>query len=93
MVAVAVVGLALAIAVMAKRSSEFRTMAEEQANSEAGSLEYADDASGVNGDRQRVARGEQMAASHQALKIKHERDARYPWLPVEPDPPEPTLPE
>jgi hypothetical protein len=28
-----------------------------------------------------------IAAYHDALKIKYERAARYPWLPVEPDPP------
>jgi hypothetical protein len=39
---------------------------------------------------------EQMRASwwkratyHAALRRKYERAARYPWLPVEPDPPEP----
>jgi hypothetical protein len=26
---------------------------------------------------------------HHAMKWKYERAARYPWLPVEPDPPEP----
>jgi hypothetical protein len=29
------------------------------------------------------------AAYHTALVQKYERAARYPWLPVEPDPPEP----
>ena len=29
------------------------------------------------------------AAHHAALRSKYERAARYPWLPVEPDPPEP----
>jgi hypothetical protein len=30
-----------------------------------------------------------MATYHRALKAKYERAVRYPWLPVEPDPPEP----
>jgi hypothetical protein len=89
MIAVAIIGLALALAVMLKRSGEFRALAEKQAYYEAGSLAYADDARGEGGDPQRVARGEQMAAYHRALKAKYERAARYPWLPVEPDPPEP----
>jgi hypothetical protein len=89
MIAVAVVGLALATAIMMRRSDEFRALAEEQADNEAASLEYADDARGEHGDQQRVARGEQMAVYHRALKIKYERAARYPWLPVAPDPPEP----
>src|SRR5262245_11372892 len=89
MALVAIAALIMAGAVLLKRSSEFRSLAEEQADSEMGSLEYADDARGERGDPQRVARGEQMAAYHRELKIKYERAARYPWLSVEPDPPEP----
>lgn len=89
---IAIIGIGLAIPVLVKRSAEFRTIAEEQADSEMASLEYADDARGDGGDPQRVARGEQMSAYHRALKIKYERATRYPWLPVEPDPPEPLPP-
>jgi hypothetical protein len=92
MVGVAIIGLVLAMAVMVRRSGEFREMAEQQAEYEAGSLAYADDARGERGDPQRVVRGEQMAAYHRALKAKYARLARYPWLPVEPDPPEPDPP-
>jgi hypothetical protein len=74
---------------MAKRSNEYRAVAEEQAEAEATSLSYADDARGPEGDPQRVARGEQMAAYYKALKLKYQRAARYPWLSVEPDPPIP----
>jgi hypothetical protein len=89
MAVVAIVGLVIAAAVLARRSNEFRALAEEQAEAEATSLGYADDARGPDGDPQRVARGEQMAAYHGALKLKYERAALYPWLPVEPDPPVP----
>jgi hypothetical protein len=89
MAVVAIVGLAMAAAVMAGRSNEFRAMAEEQADSEQMSLAYADEGRGERGDPQRVARGEQMAAYHRALKIKYERATWYPWLPVESDPPIP----
>src|SRR5258708_3462243 len=83
----AIIGLVLATVVMVRRSGEFREMAEQQADYEAGSLAYADDARGEGGDPQRVVRGEQMAAYHRALKAKYARLARYPWLPVEPGPP------
>jgi hypothetical protein len=90
-VIVAIIGLAMAVVTMVRRSSEFREIAEEQADSEQMSMAYADEGRGKNGDGQRVARGEQMAA-YRALRIKYERAARYPWLPVEPDPPEPDPP-
>jgi hypothetical protein len=86
---VAISALIVAGAVLARRSSEFRPIAEEPADSEMASLEYADDARGESGDPQRVARGEQMAAYYRELRIKYERAARYPWLFVEHDPPEP----
>jgi hypothetical protein len=79
----------MAGAVLVKRSSDFSALAEERGDSEAASLEYADDAGGEREDPQRVARGEQMAAYHRELRIKYARAARYPWFPVEPDPLEP----
>jgi hypothetical protein len=93
MAIVAIVGLALAVADMVRRSNEFRELAEEQADAEQMSQSYADEARGEHGDRQRVARGEQMAMYHKALRIKFERAARYPWTTPEPDPPDPDPPE
>jgi hypothetical protein len=93
MALVAIAALSMAGMVLVKRSSDFRGLAEEQADSEMASLEYAADARGEGGDPQRVARGEQMAAYHRALKSKYEQAARYPWLPVERDPPEPEPPD
>jgi hypothetical protein len=92
MAVVAIAALAMAMGVMVKRSNEFRALAEDQAESEQMSLAYADEGRGETGDPQRVARGEQMAAYHQKLRIKYERAARYPWLAVEPDPPVPDPP-
>jgi hypothetical protein len=89
MALVAIAGVAMAVAVMARRSNEFRALAEEQADAEQMSLSYADDARGENGDPQRVTRGQQMAAYHRELRIKYEWAARYPWFPVDPDPPIP----
>ena len=73
MVVVAIAALGMAIGVTLKRSSEFRALAEEQADSEQMSLAYADEGRGETGDPQRVVRGEQMAAYHQGLRIKYER--------------------
>ena len=89
MALVAIAALIMAGVLLVKRSSEFRALAEEQADFEMASLEYADDARGASGDPQRVSRGELMAAYHRELRIKYERATRYPWLPVEPDPPAP----
>ena len=33
---------------------------------------------------------QRRADYHGAMRRKYERAARYPWLPVEPDPPEPS---
>jgi hypothetical protein len=89
MVLIALASLAMAVAIMVKRSAEFRAIAAEQADAEQMSHAYADDARGEDGDRQRVARGEQMAGYHRELRIKYEQAAWYPWLPVDPDPPIP----
>lgn len=89
---VALTAVALAALVMIRRSNDFRAMAVEQRDTEELSMSYADDARGPSGDRQRVARGEQMAAYHRALRLKYERAARYPWLAPEQDPPIPEPP-
>ncbi len=39
--------------------------------------------------QRRAKKRETRAAYHAALSAKYERAARYPWLPVAPDPPEP----
>lgn len=36
-----------------------------------------------------VHRSRRLAGYHATLRRKYERAARYPWLPIEPDPPEP----
>ena len=84
MVLIAFAALAMAVAIMARRSGEFRALAEEQADAEQLSLSYADEARGPTGDRQRVARGEQMAAYHRALRVKYERPPGIPGSPSRP---------
>jgi hypothetical protein len=93
MVVVAIGAFAMAGPTLVRRSNRFRALAEDQAEAEAMSLAYADDARGEGRAPQRVARGEQMADYHRRLRIKYERAARYPWLRFEPDPPEPEPPE
>lgn len=45
-------------------------------------------------ERAMVDAHERLGAYHSKLRAKYERAARYPWLPVPPDPPEPKrLPE
>jgi hypothetical protein len=89
MVAVAVVALALFLAVMLRRSYEYRERALENAEAEQLSMSYADEGRGEHGDPQRVARGKQMAAYHRALRIKYESACWSPWTTFAPDPPEP----
>ncbi len=43
----------------------------------------------VEWERQSATRFAQAIAYHAAMARKYRRAARYPWLPVEPDPPEP----
>jgi hypothetical protein len=43
----------------------------------------------VDADRPAVARLHRITAHHAAMARKYEHAARYPWLPVEPDLPEP----
>ena len=50
MAVVAIAALVMATAVMVKRSSEFRALADEQADSEQMSLAYADEGRGETGD-------------------------------------------
>jgi hypothetical protein len=40
-------------------------------------------------DRAIIEMYDRRASYHHQLKLKYERAARYPWLPVEPDPAEP----
>jgi hypothetical protein len=47
----------------------------------------------VEPQRQNAIRLSRMIAYHAAMARKYEDAARYAWLPVEPDPPEPEWPE
>jgi hypothetical protein len=45
----------------------------------------------VQGPARYLHRAKSLVLYHRALKDKYDRAARYPWLPVEPDPLEPKL--
>lgn len=87
MVAVFVIALLLYGAAMWRRSVRFRALGDE----------YADwlnvEMLPSSADMNDVARAKAInAAAHEwnrAMALKCRRAARYPWLPVEPDPPEP----
>jgi hypothetical protein len=88
MIAVAVVGFGLAVTRMQKLSAEYARQADGHAF-----------LAGVYRVRVHVplldvcsfppARRQKLASREDALAAKYRRAARYPWLPVEPDPQEP----
>jgi hypothetical protein len=75
MAAVAIAGLSLGIgSAMQRRVALFRQKAAQEAF--------------LLGSQRRPL-PERKVPHHEALRRKYERAAGYPWLPVEPDPPEP----
>ena len=90
MVAVAIVGVLLWMTLLGKRVRAFRWMAEYHA---AHRMKYPITGSPGAAPRGVDSRGELVSAErdrwHAALAAKYSRAARSPWLPVEPDPPEP----
>jgi hypothetical protein len=84
MIAVAVVGVVLGLFLLVKRrEDEFRRQAVHHTNELAGC--YAPE--GLT--TAQVGAILRRRDYHRAMMIKYERAARYPWLPVAPDPPEP----
>ena len=90
MVVVAIVAAIVLTAIfLNRRSDEFWGRAAYHQGGEAMSRAVAFRARRLNDDVRLIAHAEQMEAHHRALKLKYERAARHPWLPVAPDPPEP----
>jgi hypothetical protein len=92
MIVIAVVALLMTGAFEVKRAlrraSAYSQLAATHAMFRAFSLAEADLYRGNHFIR--LEARERALARHQgALAAKYERAARYPWLPVEPDPPEP----
>ncbi len=92
MVAVAIVALLLAWMQMQKRMVELRKSYEFQSALHGGE-EVVEREGGLfirfRGGRREVKPNARRAAYHAAMRRKYERAARYPWLPVAPDPPMP----
>jgi hypothetical protein len=85
MVVVAIVGLLLAAFVMVRRSFEYRRIARAHLDMYAKLYEW-----NPPGDRRRWAAWQRRRATyHLGLHLKYLAATRHPWLPVEPDPPEP----
>jgi hypothetical protein len=84
---VAIIGLIMATAMMVQRLSEFRAHARNLAYFESMMGLDAWESREQMGDLPRAAHSEQKAARFRELKLNYERAARYPWLPVDPDPP------
>jgi hypothetical protein len=86
MIGVAVVGIMLGFEITRRRQEGFLSMARLWDNTEFTSRQAADSTPGPHGDPVAMRR---LAEYAHNLRMKYERAARYPWLPVEPDPPEP----
>ena len=87
MVAVAVVALVLGGVLraldLARRSAEYRRKATEAEKHEKRLVSYS------KRYPERAKRLRALSGDWASVKEKYHRAARYPWLPVAPDPPEP----
>ncbi len=94
MVGVAVVALAMGAEKLRRLSRTYAFLAACHAGARTSQVEFVRDCDGFDtSDREAVA---EMIAQfrrhipwHAALARKYQHAARYPWLPVEPDPPMP----
>jgi hypothetical protein len=103
MIAVAIVGLVFAGWELSKRAAILRSQAIQHRVKADWCIEAADDflpwiARGT-ADRSELsrwnreeARVRKLGEDHLRLSTMYDHAARYPWLPVAPDPPEPTRP-
>ena len=82
MVAVAIVGIVLGVTI--ERHNRFRKIADYH-QGEIMKLARRLAAFAGSSDHPLIPRLD----SHESMRLKYEHAARYPWLPVEPDPPEP----
>jgi hypothetical protein len=86
MITVALVGLACAATVvLVRRRERFARIGREHA----GAFPVVTFADIIADDERRLLWGRRVSAWHQAMTKKYQHAAYYPWLPVEPDLPEP----
>src|SRR5437899_845604 len=90
MVAVAVVALACATTVLVMdRKKRFTRISWEHAGAFP-PLSFVDLIVATESERERLgAWGQRVTAWHKEMAQKYHYASRHPWLPVEPDPPEP----
>jgi hypothetical protein len=87
MIVVAIVAACFWGSASIRRRGRFSDMARIWGNTEAALCETAQGSvPGPHGD---PAYNRVLAEYSGKMRMKYERAARYPWLPVEPDPPEP----
>jgi hypothetical protein len=98
MIAVAIVALVIAGEQMRRASARYRVQAEYHALREALFRREAEKWHGAQPWVLGGLRGQEaldvtlvpeFAEYHAQMRLKYEHTARYPWLPVEADPPEP----
>ena len=94
MVVVAVIAIVLGVLGLWQRSAAFGSIAERHSEEELSFIALALDAlTARDGPRLPTGLTQRMLMSrdvhHHKLARKYRRAARYPWLTVEPDPPEP----
>src|SRR3954466_12764246 len=94
MVAVAIFGASLWYCEMGRRSKNFLAMADFhrlKAEIFRGRVESAAELTSIDPIRMGdiMGRDRRLEHHHSELGQKYEHAAHYPWLPVEPDPPEP----
>jgi hypothetical protein len=83
MIAVAILASLFWVERLRRLSQEYRSIAEEHGWAVFGASEYAPH------NAADAAKSKRIIDRYRSLQEKYERAARHPWLPVEPDPPEP----
>ena len=94
MIAVAIAGALLGLLAYARglqdRSADYQRLATEHQFQSFLLTGYMV-TNGTNNETSRKFDSE-LRSHHDRIRFKYERAARYPWLPVDPDPPEPVYP-
>ncbi len=102
MVAVAILGLVVSVGIFSARRQSFAIMARDYANMETAARLFEKDFPGpfslyvvrmIDTEKGFVQVKGQKVAYYAQMKEKYERAARFPWLSIGADPPEPPDPE
>ena len=92
--AMAIVAVLVVTGTLIQRSRSYASLARFHAESEKECWRVLEASEGVQFDSEHrkdwIARTRGVLRYHTRMARKYERTARYPWLPVAPDPPEPS---